>query len=314
MKNRDTAKRNKHYHCLEYEHEQDGDIFLIACGMERCDPGVQYGPDLREGYHLHVVLSGCGTLCAGEQIFHPRFGQFFLLKDREVVSYTADMTDPWEYCWVTYNGTKAKQLSEEIGFTKGVYCLDSTTEARSFYELVLRIHENPEMSYSSDLRRRGILLEFLALAMESVRNRKQIRKPEYPSKVYIDSAIRFIQYNYATIQVGDIVEYIGFSRSYFANLFRKYTGQSPQEYLMQYRLKTACRQLTETALPVRIIAEQVGYENQMTFSRMFRNAYGISPTEYRQRSLKTLAENEPEREISSEEKPDGENPPEGDLL
>ena len=286
MKGIDTAKRNRHYHCLEYDRDQNGGIFLIACGTERCEPGVRYGPDLREGYHLHMVLSGKGTLYAGNHTFYPRFGQFFLLKDHETVEYVADASDPWEYCWVTYNGTEAKRLSEEIGFTENIYCLEADAEPKAFYEMVLRMYEKPEMNYTSDLYRRGILLEFLSLAMECANGKasKKLHRPDSPAKEYVDRAIQFIQYNYATIRVGDIVDYIGFTRSYFTNMFRKRTGQSPQEYLMQYRLKIACNRLTETSLPIQTIAAEVGYQNQMTFSKIFKSAYGISPTEYRQRS------------------------------
>ena len=94
VKGIDTAKRNRHYHCLEYDRDQNGEIFLIACGTERCEPGVRYGPDLREGYHLHMVLSGKGTLYVRNHTFYPRFGQFFLLKDHESVEYAADVSDP----------------------------------------------------------------------------------------------------------------------------------------------------------------------------------------------------------------------------
>ena len=57
MKAKDTVKRNVHYRCLEYDHDQEGDICLVACGMERCDPGINFGPEVRDCYHLHVVLS-----------------------------------------------------------------------------------------------------------------------------------------------------------------------------------------------------------------------------------------------------------------
>ena len=94
--------------------------------------------------------------------------------------------------------------------------------------------------------------------------------------------VDFIHYNYATITVTDIVEYIGFSRSYFSTLFRRHMGVSPQQYLMNYRLEQSCRLLRTTGLSVQDIAQRVGYEEPLNYSRAFKRAKGISPTEYRQ--------------------------------
>ena len=286
MKAVDTAKRNRHYRCLEYDHDQSGDICLIACGMERCDPGVNNGPEVRDCYHLHVILSGTGTLRAGGKVFHPRFGQMFLLKDNEEVQYTADIESPWRYCWVTYSGTDARRISEEIGFTEGVYCLGTSADAHEFYEMVSRMHEKPEMNYINDLRRRGVLLEFLALAMETSEARQQSKviRREYSTEVYIQKAIKFIDMNYATINVSDIVDYIGFTRSYFTTVFRKQTGMAPQEYLLQSRFKNGCRLLTETDYPVQKIAELIGYDDPLAFSKAFKKYYKTSPTAYREQN------------------------------
>ena len=281
MNPQDLAKRNRHYRCLEYDHDQSGDICLIACGIERCDPGVNFGPDLRDGYHLHAVLSGTGTLWAGGQTLHPHVGQFFLLKDNETVRYTADTKDPWRYCWVTYKGTEARTISEQIGFTEGIYCLDSRIDTTRFYELVLKMHEKPQMNYINDLRRRGILLEYLALAMEAAESKETENKYRYSTEVYMQKAQNFIDNNYATIHVADVVEYIGFARSYFTTCFTKKFGISPQEYIIKCRLEKAEKLLTHTEQPVREIAARVGYEDQLTFSRLFKRHYGAGPLAYR---------------------------------
>lgn len=283
MRARDTVKRNRFYHCLEYDHDQSGELGLVACGMERCDGGVTYGPDLRDCWHLHAVSSGTGTLHAGGQTFHPGPNQLFLLKHAETVSYTADQNDPWNYCWMTYQGTLARQLSEQIGFTSGVYVLDSAVEAKAFFDLVSRMQEYPEMNRISDLRRRGILLEYLSLAMEATETptQRMERRMEYDPQVYVQRAVDFIHYNYATITVGDVTDFIGFSRSYFSTLFRRCKGVSLQAYLLDYRMQQARRLLTDTGLSVQEIAQRVGYPDPLHFSRAFRRTAGVSPTEYR---------------------------------
>ena len=162
MKPEDTLKRNKHYHCLEYDHDQTGELCLISCGFEQCDGGVCYGSDVKDCYCLHAVLSGTGVLRINGQTLHPKANQLFLLKEGELAEYTADDQDPWKYCWIGFKGDAAKKMCEYIGFTDSVYCLDSKIEVSEFYSLVYRMHEKPEMNYINDLHRRGILLEFLA--------------------------------------------------------------------------------------------------------------------------------------------------------
>ena len=283
MKAKDTVIRNKSYHCLEYDHDQMGEIFLVACGQEKCDPGVTYGPDRRDCYHLHIVRSGFGTLKIRGKTYHPGPNQMFLLKHNEIAEYTADRKDPWNYCWMTFHGSDAKRLVEEIGFTEGIYCLDQSKDPEEFFALIARINEIPELTPINDLRRKGILLEFLALCMEATqtKEKKLERRNQKPIELYIRKAEDFMRYNYATIQVSDVVSFIGFTRSYFYSVFKKQTGQSPQEYLLQIRLTRARQLLTQTDWRIMDIASAVGFEDSLHFSRLFHQKCGCSPSDYR---------------------------------
>ena len=93
----------------------------------------------------------------------------------------------------------------------------------------------------------------------------------------------FIAQNYSrAITVEDMARRCNLDRSYFGKVFRDVLGQSPQEFLIQYRMEKAAELLKITDLSVGEISRQVGYPNQLHFSRAFKNFYGISPRTYRQ--------------------------------
>jgi two-component system response regulator YesN len=71
--------------------------------------------------------------------------------------------------------------------------------------------------------------------------------------------------------------------AYTSRLFRKETGLSLSEYILQERMKKAAQLLQETDLTVSQIASELGYGNFSYFSRMFKRVHGLTPVEYRNR-------------------------------
>ncbi len=56
---------------------------------------------------------------------------------------------------------------------------------------------------------------------------------------------------------------------------------SPIDYLIKKRLEIARYLLTNTRYPVAEVAKQIGYDNPLYFSSLFKKHTGMSPTEYR---------------------------------
>ena len=59
-------------------------------------------------------------------------------------------------------------------------------------------------------------------------------------------------------------------------------GQSPQEFLIRYRMSKAAELLKTTDISIKDISIKVGYPNQLHISRTFKNVYDQSPRSYRQ--------------------------------
>lgn len=301
MENTSKYHETKRYRCLEYHQKQTEDIYLTLCGIETCSPGMEFHTNGRGGYHLHVILAGKGTLCVEGRKQNLHFGQMFMTKPNEDTWYCASKEDPWKYCWITFDGNNASSYAENAGFKKKVNWQNCYVEVQTFYTLVQRILERPELNLANDLMRLGVLLEYLSLAVESNYKSTQVVRHahEYAPDVYVNHALDFIHHNYSSIKVNDVARYIGINRSYLSNIFKKKMGVSPREYLLQYRLNRGCQLLLETRLSIQEIAQKIGYDNPLTFSKMFKTAYGISPRNYRLQGGITPAESKNEEKGST---------------
>lgn len=77
--------------------------------------------------------------------------------------------------------------------------------------------------------------------------------------------------------------HVGFSKSYFCRLFHDQQGESFSEYLKRRRLDRARQLLLKTGKKTYEIAAETGFRSSKYFSVVFREAEGISPSEYRSR-------------------------------
>ena len=73
------------------------------------------------------------------------------------------------------------------------------------------------------------------------------------------------------------------SPAHFIELFKEQIGYSPKDYFTRLKMHRACQLLAGTNLSIKEIALQVGYEDQLHFSRVFRKVNALSPTELRMR-------------------------------
>jgi AraC-like DNA-binding protein len=73
------------------------------------------------------------------------------------------------------------------------------------------------------------------------------------------------------------------SVSQFKVLFAKYMRKTLSQYLLMLRMEKARALLANTDMPINIVAEKSGYQDQSAFTRRFHKYHGISPREYKKR-------------------------------
>lgn len=103
-----------------------------------------------------------------------------------------------------------------------------------------------------------------------------------PAAAAVQAAIAYMNAHYAEDVPRDaLAALVSLSPGYFTVAFKKHTGFSPIQYLNKIRLDRAKALLKSTHLPIREIAEQVGFPDSFYFTRLFSKATGLSPRDYR---------------------------------
>lgn len=98
----------------------------------------------------------------------------------------------------------------------------------------------------------------------------------------IDKAIIYFEKNLKSKNsLSEVSDELGISYVQFARRFRRYTGLSPNEYIIKSRMKLARELLGDEEVLIKEIAIVCGYENEYYFSYAFKKYNGISPSEYR---------------------------------
>ncbi|MDF2941951.1 MAG: response regulator [Herbinix sp.] len=121
------------------------------------------------------------------------------------------------------------------------------------------------------------LTEEIVTQLEQLNQDKKLadKKPIRLAKQYMKE--KYTQ----PITLEEVSNQIGFNPTYFSSLFKKETGQNFLEYLTDTRIQAAKQLLADTNRSVIQVSEEVGYIDIKHFTKLFKKATGLTPSEYR---------------------------------
>lgn len=82
----------------------------------------------------------------------------------------------------------------------------------------------------------------------------------------------------------ELCDEVGYSQAYIGREFKKRTGKSVFEYIVDFRIRTAQKLLADTKLSITDIAFSVGYSDSNYFSNTFKARVGVSPKAWRKQN------------------------------
>ena len=101
------------------------------------------------------------------------------------------------------------------------------------------------------------------------------------------------------LNMDDLANEVGLSRSRFYDLFQICTGFSPRAYLDMLCIETAIARLASTRQKIAEVAAELGFSAQSNFTRFFLNQVGVPPSKYRRAATTSEQATEPESDPGS---------------
>lgn len=109
----------------------------------------------------------------------------------------------------------------------------------------------------------------------------------------IEQALSIMQSkSHENLKVQKLAQELGISPQHFRDLFRRYVGKSPKEYLTALKLQRSTCMLLHGEYTIADIALRLGFTSIQQFSKAFRKKMGITPAEWRRTQHLTTTQRE----------------------
>ena len=272
--------------------------YVTTVGETQCFPGETY-PEAGhpKGYnfdwskgrvldcHALVYIShGRGSFdsrkCAKQPI---EAGQVMLLFPGVWHRYRPDAETGWDEHWVGFDGDVARRWVKNKFFSPRAPVFKPGQEEKwltLFTELIAVIKLNrPALQQ--------IMAGFTAQMLGLLYSGQQAGQTgDDQALLIVQKAIAKMQTELETgLNAQALARELNVSYSSFRHIFQQHTGSSPHHYLLELRLVRARNLLTQNTQSVKEIAQLAGFEDEHYFCRFFKMKTGLTPGQWRSRSM-----------------------------
>lgn len=257
-------------------------LMVTSCGYFRVHSIPVYSterPNGRGDYQLLYIAKGKAHFYFQGEKHIIAEGSMVLYRPDEEQRYYYYAPDKTEVYWVHFTGRDVESIlstyqlpTQENLFYAGVFPDYQRLFRQMIQELQL-CHVGYEELLTLLLRQIFILLN---------RYHSEDKKTGSDVQNEIERATHYFNKHYhEQISIDDYAQKHHMSTCWFIRSFRQVVKATPMQYILSLRIANAKNLLENTQYNISEIAEAVGYENPLYFSRLFHKYVGMSPTAYR---------------------------------
>lgn len=258
-------------------------LVVCSCGTYRLltKPKLPtHRPKGRLDYQILYIASGKAHFFFNgvEQIISA--GNMVIYRPKEEQRYYYYGVDHTEVYWVHFTGKDVKFLLRKYGIEDSVHVVHTGSSMEFKYLFLQMIQELKLCRIDYE----DLLVNHLQHLFIRI-HRAIFSKPHGKNAILMqeaDKAVRYFHEHYnEDISIQDYAASHHISVSWFIRGFKEYTSFTPTQYLLSLRISNAQVLLENTDYNITEIAESVGYDNPLYFSRLFRKQLGMSPSDFR---------------------------------
>lgn len=232
---------------------------------------------LREGYDSYLLLytyDGEGTLEYEGQTYTLHPGEGFFIDCRKPHFYHTS-GQHWYHGDLHFAGGNADLLYQEFRRDSSpVFCSISDSQYHSYLMNILK-------TYSVLSPHRECYVASAISSLICYITKENEKQANTIPEVY-QCLIKYLECNYDhELSLDELARFSGISKYHLSREFKKHTGYSPIDYIIELRITHAKFLLANTDIPAYKIGDMVGVPNETNFMRLFKKKTGEPPGHYR---------------------------------
>jgi AraC-like DNA-binding protein len=252
------------------------DFNIIQYGVRNCEPSFAPKAVVRDSFLIHYVYKGEGYLEADGVKFPVHENQAFIIFPGQMTTYVASSENPMLYRWIGFYGDKCKEFIKQSGLSPSNPIFDD----KSPYECGKYLKSIVDGGVVQPFE---LMKNFYGFLSSFCKNDAEKEKQAYR---YIDTAVNYINYRSdAKLTVQEVADYVNVSRSFLSRVFTEKIGISPKQYILEKSMESAVLMLKNNRLSIGEIADSLGYDDVLSFTKAFTRQFKISPSKYRKEML-----------------------------
>ena len=229
-----------------------------------------------QGFEIHFTLRGRSQI-ARDDIFINETNNFSYITPYSFYASNS-LTVPTEVIGVFFHAELPDNIKNNI-FHSNLNIPGCNDTVRNSFKNIKHIYYSRQNNYQLKIKKE--IYNILSTAADILTNVKLEKSGYYILK----AADEYIKENYyrETISVEEVAGICKITPAYFCRIFKEFFGISPKKRIIDLKMQTAGEYLTFTSTPISEIAKSVGYNELSYFTTAFKNYFGVTPSEYRNR-------------------------------